>query len=235
MYNPNKLSGKFSLEYLVHLCSCLEQHGSSSDYFRFSQNGVPQFEVSYDVEKTKLFEIKMLQPISEDRLDLLLETYSLKRMKHFNEKVTHQTLTAEVYVNVAQAIVFGSESLLNSEEDFELDSEFAQNVFGETMIGSQFEYPPFVNMALLLLWIGYEFVRYSFFAKDLSFSIGNIDIVEGLLFAVNCFFIWGSRPNHDDIPVFRKGTSTNFRIYKTSIKGCINLMIILIIVSLFTS
>lgn len=235
MYNPHKLSGKFSLEYLVHLCECLEQHGSSSDFFRFSQNGVQQFELSYDSEKTKLFEIKVLKPIPESQLEQLLETYSLKRAESSNKNHTHKTLTAEVYVNVARAMIFGSSSILNSEEEFELDSQFAQNVFGETMLESKFIYPPFVNIALLILWSCYEIIKCFISNEYFKFQIGNIDIIEGLLFVVNCYFFWGTMPNRDDIPVFKEGTSSNFSLYKKSTLGCVNLMIILIVVSFFTS
>ena len=241
MYETHKLSGKFSLEYLVHLFECLENFGSPQDHLKFSQNAIERVEVSYRASEEKFY-IKILIPVSEAQLASIMKTHSLKRVKGTNKAIDNQTLSSDFFVNVARAMMFGSNTILDANEEFELDFKSAKRVFAKSEIGSQIEYPPLLNIALIVVWIGYEFVKFIFFNDSLHFDIRNVDLIEGFLFAINCFFFWGLKPNKkrtlagfDDIPVFREGTTDSFILNKTATRGAINVMIILMIVSVFTS
>lgn len=230
-----KISGKFTLEYLIYLFRCLQKHGSVGDRIAFSQNSIQKIEIHYDSELTGSFRILILKPLSTLQLDKIIKTHSLVKVENPNEELFKHTLRADSPVDVAHCMLFGSNTLLNSEDEFELDFEFAKDVFVRTSSKAQVIHPPLLNLLFVLVWQGYEFLRYKVDADRLSFDIGHIDAIEVGLFLVSGWIFWVHKVTKEKISVFREGTCSSFERNKAWTRGLITSTVFLAVFSTFTS
>jgi len=233
MYENHKLSGEFTLEYLIHLFRCLKRYGSAGDRVLLSQGDIQEVEVIHDVNGS--LSIKIFNPISASKLDALTQIHSLNKEENSKELKHRQVLSSTSGLNVAHSLVFGATTLFNSTEEFEIDYQYAEDVFQRAIRKSQFVFAPILNMLFVLLWAAYEFIRYEFFASELSFALSNFDFIEVGFFLINGLVFWASKDDKDDIPVFREKTSSRCELHRSAKKGLINMTIVFLFVSVFTS
>lgn len=230
-----KISGKFTLEYLIYLFRCLQRHGSVGDRIRFSQDSIQKIEIAYDSELTGSYRIFILKPLSAIQLDKLIGTHKLAKVGNPNEELFKHTLRADSAVDVAHCMLFGANTLLNSEDEVELDFEFAKDVFVRTSSKAKVIHAPLLNLLLVLVWQGYEFLRYKLDAERLSFDISHIDAIEVGLFLLNGWLFWALKVTKEQIPVFREGTCSSFERNKAWTRSLITSAVLLAIFSTFTS
>lgn len=230
-----KVSGKFSLEYLIYIFRCLQLHGSIGDSLKFSQNDTQRLEVEYDPDRTGRFKIKVVNRLSAIELNELTASHSLDEIKNSNEEPFKHVLCADNARVVANSLILGSNTLFNVEEAFELDFESARDVFFKTSSEAQIIHPPVLSSILILIWGGYEFFRYVWVTDKFSFNVSFVDTIELGLFLVNAWVFWAHKMNKQHIPVFREGTCPKFELHKSLTKSLITSMFFLAILSSFTS
>ena len=233
MYDVDKMYGKYSYEYFVHLFRCLQKYGSSEDHFIFYKDAEQRIKVSHD-ERSSLLRIEVLVPMSKDRLQSVVTSHNLNLCQKLKSDEFHHAYTSSNCVDIAGALMLGDESLLNQEDLIGLESKNAKGVFAKSMDGSQFVVPPFLSIGIAIVWGGHELVR--FILSDMtSFSLRNFDLVEWVLFLISCYFYSALRVNKSHIPIFREGSCQTFLAWSAAIRGLKYWLFILVGISLITS